>query len=160
LNDSIFKKFIDNKNKLIKNRSILQSTYVPELLPHRENQINEIASVIAPSLNKDKPSNILIIGKTGTGKTAVVNYIGKELKKADEEKDNCGYIYVNCEVVDTPYSILYNISNQMIKDPYKKIPFTGWSLEKIFTELAIYMDEINKVFIIVLDEIDRSSKKW
>ncbi len=157
--DSIFKKYLEKKNNLIKNRGILQATYVPEVLLHRDHQIGEIVDIIAPSLNKDKPSNILIIGQTGTGKTAVVNYVGHELEKADIESNNCRYIYVNCEVIDTPYSILYNISNQIITDPNKKIPFTGWSLEKIFNELAKYIDDEDRVFIIVLDEIDMSFKK-
>jgi archaeal cell division control protein 6 len=157
--DSIFSGYIDKKNNIIKNRNILQTTYIPDQLPHRDDKIKEIVEIIAPSLVKDKPSNILVIGKTGTGKTAVLNYIGKELKKADESEKNCTYVYINCEVVDRPYSILYNISNQIIKDQYRKIPFTGWSLDKIYTELISYIDEQDKIFIIVLDEIDRSSSK-
>ena len=158
--DSIFKHYLEKKNALIKDRGILQTTYVPEQLLHRDSQIKDIVDIVAPSLNKDQPSNILIIGKTGTGKTAVVNYVGKELMKADAMgKNNCRYIYVNCEVIDTPYSILYNISNQIITDPNNKIPFTGWSLDKIFNEIVKVVDNENKVFIIVLDEIDKSFKK-
>jgi len=157
--DSIFKHYLEKKNTLVKNRGILQTTYVPDQLLHRDIQIKDIVDIIAPSLKKDKPSNIIIIGKTGTGKTAVVNYIGKELMKADSGTNNCQYIYVNCEVIDTPYSILYNISNQIITDPNNKIPFTGWSLDKIFVEVVKFVDEADKVFIIVLDEIDKSFKK-
>lgn len=161
LNDgeSIFKHYMDKRNTLVKNKRILQSSYIPEQLPHRETQIKEIVEIVAPSLAKDKPSNILIIGKTGTGKTAVVKYIGKELKKADENEENCSFIYINCEVVDTPYGILYNIGNQIIKDETKSIPFTGWSLDRVFSELTKYVDKENKIYIIVLDEIDRSFQK-
>lgn len=156
---SIFEKFVNKRNILIKNRNILQSSYVPEQLPHRTAQIDKIVEILVPCLSKEKPSNILIYGKTGTGKTAVLNYIGKELKKADPDESNCSYIYVNCEVVDTPSGILYNIANQIILEPNRKIPFTGWALDKIYYELSTYIDEKNKVFIIVLDEIDRSFKK-
>lgn len=156
---SVFKKHIEKRVILVKNRNILQSSYIPEQLPHREKNINELVEIIAPALNKDKPSNILIIGKTGTGKTAVLNFIGKELKKEDPEEKNCSYIYVNCEVVDSPSGILYNISNQIITDPNRKIPFTGWSLDKTFYELMTNIDEQNKIFIIVLDEIDKVFKK-
>ena len=157
--DNIFTQYIQKRNVIVKNKKILQSSYIPNSLPHRDDKINEIVEIVAPSLNKDKPSNILIIGKTGTGKTAVMNYIGKELKKADKEQENCAFIYINCEVVDNPYGILYNISNQIITDPSKKIPFTGWSLDKIFSELTTYIDKEDKIFIIVLDEIDRSFQK-
>ena len=156
---NIFTQYMQKRNVIVKNKKILQSSYIPENLPHRMDKIREIVEIIAPSLNKDKPSNILIFGKTGTGKTAVMNFVGKELKKADEEQQNCSFIYVNCEVVDTTYGILYNISNQIITDPSKRIPFTGWSLDKILAELTDYIDKQDKVFIIVLDEIDRSFQK-
>ena len=156
---NIFTQYLDKRKSLVKNKKILQSSYIPENLPHRDDKINEIVEIIAPSLNKDKPSNILIIGKTGTGKTAVLNFIGKELKKADPAEENCSFIYINCEIVDTPYGILYNIASQIIMDPKKNIPFTGWSSDKILSELTSYIDEQNKIFIIVLDEIDRSFQK-
>ncbi len=157
--ESIFKSYMNKRVPLIKNKKILQSSYIPEQLPHREVQINNIVEIVAPSLEKDQPSNILIIGKTGTGKTAVVKYIGKELKKADEDEENCCFVYINCEVVDTPYGILYNIANQVIKDETKSIPFTGWSLDRVFSELSKYIDKENKIYIVVLDEIDRSFQK-
>lgn len=156
---NVFTQYIQKRNVIVKNKKILQSSYIPDKLPHRTDKINEVVEIIAPSLTKDKPSNILIIGKTGTGKTAVMNYIGKELKKADPNSENCLFIYVNCEVVDTPYGILYNIANQIITEPSKRIPFTGWSLDKIFAELTAYIDTEDKIFIVVLDEIDRSFQK-
>ncbi|MDR1405057.1 MAG: AAA family ATPase [Candidatus Methanoplasma sp.] len=159
MGESIFDRSINRRNTLIKNRNILQTTYIPDQLPHREKEINNIVEIITPSLNKDKPSNILVIGKTGTGKTAVLNYIGKELLKADPEKKNCSFIYVNCEIVDNPYGILYNISNQIITDHNSKIPFTGWSLDRVYETILFYIDKENKVFIIVLDEIDRILQK-
>ena len=159
MEESIFNSSISKRSLLIKNRNILQTTYIPDQLPHREAQISNIVEIITPSLYKNKPSNILITGKTGTGKTAVVNYIGKELKKADPEERNCSFVYVNCEIVDNPYGILFNISNQIIKENHNKIPFTGWSLDKVYDTIINYIDKEEKVLIIVLDEIDRILQK-
>jgi cell division control protein 6 len=156
---SIFDGSKNKRNILIKNRNILQTTYIPDQLPHRETEINNIVDIITPSLSKNKPSNILVIGKTGTGKTAVMNFIGKELKKADPEEENCSFVYVNCEIVDNPYGILFNISNQIIKDNSNKIPFTGWSLDRVYDTIIDYIDKENKVLLIVLDEIDRILQK-
>jgi cell division control protein 6 len=82
---SIFSQHIDRRNKIVKNKSILQTSYLPGELPHRHAEIDSIASTIATAFEGDQPSNILIFGKTGTGKTAVMTFIGKELKKEDPE---------------------------------------------------------------------------
>ena len=155
--ESIFIQYVQKRRQLIKNKKVLQTTYLPEQLPHRKEQIDRIVSIISIALNGEKPSNIIVYGKTGTGKTAVLNYIGKELRKADPATEKCFYLYVNCEVVDTAYGILYNIASQFIKD--FKIPFTGWSFEKLYEELYMAIEDRNRVFVIVLDEVDHMITK-
>lgn len=156
---SIFTQYVSTRHSLVKDSKILQTTYIPDNLPHRKDKIDAIVEILAPSLSDNKPSNILIFGKTGTGKTAVMTYIGKELKKADPNEDHVCFIYINCEVNDTAYGIMYSISNQILKDVNNKIPFTGWSLDKTLTALAEIIDKENRVFVVVLDEIDRSVQK-
>ena len=157
--ESIFTQYVQKRKQLIKNKKVLQTTYIPEQLPHRKEQIDKIVSIISSALIDEKPSNIIVYGKTGTGKTAVLNYIGKELRKADPLTEKCFYLYVNCEVVDTAYGILYNIASQFIKDIAKKIPFTGWSFDKLYTEMYMEIENLNKVFVIVLDEVDHMISK-
>ncbi|MDG6220292.1 MAG: ORC1-type DNA replication protein [Candidatus Thermoplasmatota archaeon] len=64
-----------NKNQ----RGVLRPEYVPPSLPHREAEVKQLASIMVTALRGDRPSNILIFGKTGTGKTATVRYIEKEI---------------------------------------------------------------------------------
>ncbi len=158
-NDSIFVQYMQKRKQLIKNKKVLQTTYLPEELPHRKDEIDKIASIISSALYGDKPSNIMIYGATGTGKTAVVSFIGKELKKIDPDEDRCSFLYVNCEVVDTSYGILFNIASQFIKDINQKIPFTGWSFEKLYEEFYKQIEMTSRVFVIVLDEVDHMISK-
>lgn len=45
---------------LFKNKQILQSNHTPEDIPHRENEIEHIASILAPCLLGQKTSNLFI----------------------------------------------------------------------------------------------------
>ena len=158
--NNIFNQYMKKTNTIIKNKKILQSDYIPDNLPHRDDKIGTIAEILAPALHGDKPSNILITGKTGTGKTAVMHFISNELKKANSTTGTkCFPVYINCEIIDTAYGILYNIANQIITDPAKRLPPTGWSMERILTEVTNIFESESKIFIIVLDEIDRSIQK-
>jgi cell division control protein 6 len=44
-------------------------------------------------------------------------------------------------------------------DPAKRMPPTGWSMDRILSELTAVIEQEKKIFIIVLDEIDRSIQK-
>ena len=129
---------------------------MPEILPHREREINDLAAIMVPALRGETPSNVFIYGKTGTGKTAVAKFIGKELlKKGTETGKKVKFIYINCEVVDTQYRVLQNIANQFIDEWNEHIPFTGWPTDEVYSKVKSMMDKEKSVTIIVLDEIDK-----
>ncbi len=155
MEESVFQNYLKSDTLFKKNRDILRPSYIPENLPHRDYQIDQLASILATALRGDRPSNVLIFGKTGTGKTAVVKYLGKEIKKYTNNENEIHYIYINCEVVDTQYGILANIGNRFISDWENQIPFTGWPTEKVYNMLKERIDSEAKVSVIILDEIDK-----
>lgn len=155
MEESVFQQYLSSKKIFQRNREILRPSYIPDELPHRREQINQLASILVTALKGDRPSNVLIFGKTGTGKTASVKYLGKEIKKADVEYNRVNYLYMNCEVVDTQYGVLQNIGNMFIEDFNERIPFTGWSTERVYNILREKIDDSNRVVILVLDEIDK-----
>ena len=72
---------------LFKNKQVLQANYNPETIPHRDEQIELVASILAPSLLGEKTSNLFIYGKTGSGKTLSMQHVANELsKRASENK--------------------------------------------------------------------------
>src|SRR5208337_2568427 len=106
----LFKKYLSN-NRIFKDREVLRHSYRPQILPHRKPQIEEVASILAPSLRNETPSNILIYGKTGTGKTACTRYVGTELEKTSSKMGTiCRIVHLNCEVIDTQYRVLAQIA--------------------------------------------------
>ncbi len=162
----LFKKFLGN-NKIFKNREVLRHSYRPNILPHRKLQIDQIASILAPALKNETPSNILIYGKTGTGKTACVRYVGSELESAGSQMGVvCRVVHLNCEVIDTQYRILAQISKYILgpdetaSDKLRAhIPMTGWPTDQVYQELKNQLESNGGVLIIILDEIDKLVKK-
>ncbi|AGB03905.1 orc1/cdc6 family replication initiation protein [Aciduliprofundum sp. MAR08-339] len=154
---NLFEKHMRKVSLFKGNREALYPDYIPDNLPHREKEIDKLAEILVAALEGNRPSNILIFGKTGTGKTAVVRYVGRELKRAEKvyAKRKIEFIYLNCETVDTPYSILQNLGNHFIEEWDEKIPFTGWPMDKVFSTAKERIDEWNGIVILVLDEIDK-----
>ncbi len=134
----------------------MRTTYMPETLPHREREIDGLATILVPALRDETPSNVFIYGKTGTGKTAVTKYVGKELlSKGEETGKKVNFIYINCEVVDTQYRLLQNIANHFIDDWSERIPFTGWPTDEVYTKLKQMIEKESGVIVIILDEVDK-----
>jgi len=162
----LFKRYLAN-NKIFKNREVLRHSYRPQILPHRRPQIDQVASILAPALKNETPSNILIYGKTGTGKTACVRYVGTELENASGHMGTiCRVVHLNCEVIDTQYRVLAQISKSMLgtdelaSDKARiHIPMTGWPTDQVYQELKNQLESSGGVLIIVLDEIDKLVKK-
>ncbi len=141
---------------IFKNKEVLRPSYVPEVLPHREKQIKELASILAPALRGETPSNVFIYGKTGTGKTAVAKFIGKQLiKKGKELGVNTNFVYINCEIVDTQYRVLQNVANHFINIWEERVPFTGWPTDEVYRRLVESIEATKGVAVIVLDEVDK-----
>lgn len=104
-----------NIEPIFDNKEILRHSFTPDELLHRDSEINTIASILVTALRGDTPSNILIYGKTGTGKTASVRYVSRELKRTSIQYNvPCDVEYINCEVVDTKYRILAQLANIFI----------------------------------------------
>jgi cell division control protein 6 len=162
----LFKKYLTS-NKIFKDREVLRHSYRPQILPHRKPQIDEVASILAPSLRNETPSNILIYGKTGTGKTACARYVGTELEKASSNMGTtCRIVHLNCEVIDTQYRVLAQIAKclgdgiEVGSDKSRThIPMTGWPTDQVYSELKHQLDSGGGVLVIVLDEIDKLVKK-
>lgn len=102
---------------IFERKEVLRPSYTPGQLPHRENQINEMATILVSALRGDTPSNILVYGKTGTGKTASAKFVSQELESTSESYDvPCDVEYINCEVTDTQYRVLAQLANTFISD--------------------------------------------
>jgi ORC complex protein Cdc6/Orc1 len=122
---------------IFEKKEVLRPSYTPGELPHRDDQINQMATVLVSALRGDTPSNILIYGKTGTGKTASAKYVSNELESTSQKYDvPCEVEYINCEVTDTQYRVLAQLANKFIEKNQALIESRIEALETVRDELA------------------------
>ena len=144
---------------LFKNKQVLQANHSPEIIPHREKEIEHIASILAPSLLGQKTSNLFVYGLTGTGKTISVRHVANELTKRSEDTDNLRIEYINCKlkkVADTEYRIFAELINKLGGE----VPKTGLPTDEVYKKFIDLIEKNKeKLFIIILDEIDQAVKK-
>ncbi|MDH5449767.1 MAG: ORC1-type DNA replication protein [Candidatus Bathyarchaeota archaeon] len=148
--DNVFQRFL-NGPSVFKDRDVLRHDYVPEKLPHREQQIRCFGEIVAPVLRGSRCSNVFIYGKTGTGKTAVVKFVLNTLvQRARQFGAIVKICYVNCRLIGTEYRILSNLCAAL----GAKVPFTGLAVGEVYERFKKTLNQRKILFIAVLDEID------
>jgi cell division control protein 6 len=148
--DDIFTRIVNNTG-VFKDREVLRHDYLPESLPHRQEQIKQLGETIAPVLKGARPSNILIYGKTGTGKTAVTKFVLAHLEsKAKELGARVRFCYVNCRMIGSDYRVFASLCQTL----GLSVPFTGLSVGEVFDRFRMSLESSGMVFIIILDEAD------
>ncbi len=149
--DELIKTRLKKKSRIFRDKEILHPEYIPETLPHRENEIKRLAEILIVGLRGERPSNILIYGLTGTGKTAVTKYVVKRLvEKASSLNTKLRDAYVNTRKVDTTYRVLASIASSL----GLKIPMTGIAISEVYRRYVNGLENWRGLHIVVLDEID------
>lgn len=148
-----------NRKSIFKDKKVLQSNYTPVDIPHRKDEIQKVATILAPALKKDKPSNIFIYGKTGTGKTLVSHYITNNmLNIAKKNNTDLKVFYLNCKmkrVADTEYRLIAEIARQF----GMTVPETGLPTNEVYKIFLTALDKQPILLVLVLDEIDQLVEK-
>ncbi len=156
--DNFFEEFISSK-PIFKDKAVLQSNYIPEKISHREEYLKDMAKILAPALRGERPSNVFIYGKTGTGKSLCISHVlSKMINIASAREIPLKLVTVNCKlkkVADTEYRILLEILKQLGKE----MPSTGISTNDLYKALHEALDVKKRTVLLVLDEIDSLIKK-
>lgn len=160
MSSNIFDGILTQKTLFIQ-KETLRHTHTPERLPHRDEEVETLSFNLVEALKGHIPSNMILYGVTGAGKTAVTRYVCDQLLRKGEQIGRIVHpVLVNCRQIDTQYRVLSHLGNTLLEDHEEAdIPFTGWPTDRVFSELVKRMDERGGVYVIVLDEIDHLVKK-
>lgn len=147
------------KESFFVQKQALSSSYIPEKILYREEQIRDVANILAPALRQEKPSNLFIYGKTGSGKTLTVRHILTSMDAiAVKNELPLKGIYINCKlkrVADTEYRLIA----QLIKEFGEEVPSTGLPTDEVYNVFYRILDVKKQVILLVLDEIDQLTRK-
>jgi len=120
---------------LIKNRNILHFTFIPNTIHHRDSEQEQVTQSLLPILKQSRPSNLLVYGKPGTGKTLVVRKI---LYKIQERVEKSNFpiklVYANSKEETTLYGLLVSFGRQLGLTE-KELPPTGLAISEVFKRL-------------------------
>lgn len=146
---------INGHESVFNDKKYLDHRFLPDYLPHREDQLRSIAKYWVESLNNVTPTDITVYGKTGTGKTAVSKFAMKQLNEASKNKNL--FIkteYIRCTDYTTEYQVIVRLCQQMGYD----VPYRGLTKAEVVNTFrdAFHKNAFGKdlILLVVLDEVD------
>jgi len=135
-------------HEIFKNERVLYPEFVPERLPFRDAQIDELVYAFKPLSEGRKTKNVFVFGSTGTGKTVTVRFVLKELQ---EYSDRVRALYLNCFEKNSRHAVLVELANFL----GAAVPERGLSTAEIHSQFLESLKNCTFSPIIVLDEFDQ-----
>ena len=133
-------------SSLFVNTESLENSFLPRLLPYRENQHKYLADCIKPLFDRRNGSNLMVAGDPGIGKTACVKFI---LRKLMEETDNIMPVYINCWKKDTTPKIVSEMASILDIKPLEKT-----TTDEMFDKIIVKLNKYTGV-VFAFDEVDK-----
>ena len=148
------------EDPIFANKELLEINHLPKegRIVGRDDEIADLANAVNPAIFGQSPSNVLIYGKTGTGKSLCAKHISQRLVRvAGEEGVDAAFAYVDCAQDSTETQAVQTIASTLNKpeDTDVRIPDKGLSTSTYYKRLWDILDEQYDVVLIILDEVDK-----
>lgn len=151
-------KDIAEHDTFFKDRDVLRSDKLPESIDyivHRDEEIILLGQQFKDVIKGITPTNILMLGKHGTGKTLIARLtLNLYQNMAKEKGQKCLVIFIPCDSVKADAHILRNIISYLemeMKIPHKKCPN---SIGEYFEMVITLLNQYGGTVIIIFDEAD------
>lgn len=142
-------------SQIFLDRSKLSPTYVPGILPHREEQINLLRALFRDFLQNPSKAYLRstqLIGGVGSGKTCTILRFGEELEsEAIQRGVDLKHLYLNCKIEGSKKKII--LYRNMLEKVSSNIATKSLSSEEMLHQLIRHLIDDDKYLLITLDEI-------
>lgn len=154
---SVADSILVSDDHIFQNKQLLNIGHVPESdrIVGRDEEIKDLAKRLRDSVDGGSPENVLIYGKTGTGKSLVSNHVTQRIQKITDEY-RVGVCYVDCSE-DTTETQAVTTMCRSLNDQNKTgfhVPASGFGASRYYKFLWQILNELYDVVIVILDEVD------
>lgn len=154
------KSFFGDPDPIFADKELLRVSHLPQgdRIIGRDDELQSLAKAIKDAQRGGTPNNVLIYGKTGTGKSLCSKYITRDLANTAAENDvKIGIAYVDCFQESTETQTVRTIARSLNNSEETDItvPHSGVSTSDYYRRLWDILDARLDVGIIILDEIDK-----
>jgi archaeal cell division control protein 6 len=144
-----------SESVIFRDKSKLSPRYVPEELPHRQGQIQQIVHAFsdAPKDPNKFPLTILqVLGAAGIGKTSTVVRSSKIIEELfNKSRLTLKTAYINLKLQGGNKFAIYRLLLERIAP---QLPAQGLSAEEMLRYLLEYLRQNSQYALIIMDEID------
>jgi len=145
---------VEAGKSIIKNREILRLDYVPDTIQYRDSEQAQVTQSLSPILKQSSPSNLLLYGEPGTGKTLVIKKVIENIKQRVEKSNfPINVAYSNSKNETAIYGLIVSLGRQLDLSE-KELPTTGLSISEVLKRILNKINEDKLNIIFVIDEID------
>jgi len=128
-----------------------------ERIVGRDDQLESVVSFLKPTLQGNRPPNMLLYGPAGTGKSLIIGAVTQQIIELCQSKgERFGVVDVNCQPINTLDQAVYELVQTVAQDVGTEVgvPETGVSTKRKYRRLYELINEYYDSVIFTLDEID------
>ena len=150
--------FSQQEDPIFANKSLLEISHVPtfDRIVGRDDEIRKLSEELRGAVQGYSPENVIVYGKTGTGKSLVSKYVSSQAVINAHEDVRVGFEYLDCSTDNTETQAASTLA-RLLNDPVQtglEIPERGLSTAAYYKRLWRVLDSLYDVVILILDEAD------
>ena len=128
-----------------------------ERIVGRDDQLESVVSFLKPTLQGNRPPNMLLYGPAGTGKSLIIGAVTQQIiELCQSQGERFGVVDINCQPINTLDQAVYELVQTVAQDIGTEVgvPETGVSTKRKYRRLYELINEHYDSVIFILDEID------